>query len=102
MDKRLESYDFTTGMLIDSVVDDLKDGSIDSKEYVREHFSLEERFETLSEQHDKALAENERYKQITKDLRKLCDDYRNGYVGEITDSFLVDRITETLKGENNG
>ncbi|WP_121605347.1 hypothetical protein [Virgibacillus sp. Bac332] len=47
-------------------------------------------------------SENQRYEQITKDLRKLCDDYRNGFVGEITDSFLVDRIIETLKGEANG
>ncbi|WP_026681354.1 hypothetical protein [Virgibacillus sp. Bac332] len=68
MDKRLESYDFTTGMLIDSVVDDLKDGSIDSKEYVREHFSLEERFETLSEQHNKALAQIERHKQDINEI----------------------------------
>lgn len=37
------------------------------------------------------------YQSIIHELKELATDYRNGVVGEMTDSFLVDEMIEIIE-----
>lgn len=35
--------------------------------------------------------------KMLNEINQLCSDYRKGYVGEMTDSFLVDNVLTIMK-----
>lgn len=67
----------------------------------RRRMTDKERFQKLRKHHRSIMSRNANEAVKRKEIIRICEDYKSGTIGDMSDSFLVDCILDILEGEKS-